>query len=166
TFERAAAGQPAFFSWRRFLTGASADVVGTRQVVLVQPAMDYSALQPGAAASDAIRAVARSLGLDSAHGVTVRLTGPVPLADEEFGSLTEDAHALMSGLIVAVLVILWLSVHSARTVIAMLLTTLIGLVITAAIGLFVIGRFNLISAAFIPLFVGLGVDFNIQYSVR
>jgi len=166
TFEKTAAGQSAFFSWRRFLTGAPADVAETRQVLLVQPVMDYSALQPGAAASDAIRAVARSLGLDSAHGVTVRLTGPVPLADEEFGSLTEDAHALMSGLIVAVLVILWLSVHSARTVIAMLLTTLIGLVITAAIGLFVIGRFNLISAAFIPLFVGLGVDFNIQYSVR
>jgi uncharacterized protein len=38
--------------------------------------------------------------------------------------------------------------------------------IAAAIGLFVIGRFNLISVAFIPLFVGLGVDFNIQYSVR
>ncbi len=38
--------------------------------------------------------------------------------------------------------------------------------ITAAVGLFVIGRFNLISVAFIPLFVGLGVDFTIQYSVR
>jgi hopanoid biosynthesis associated RND transporter like protein HpnN len=28
------------------------------------------------------------------------------------------------------------------------------------------GRFNLISVAFIPLFVGLGVDFSIQFSVR
>jgi hopanoid biosynthesis associated RND transporter like protein HpnN len=32
--------------------------------------------------------------------------------------------------------------------------------------LFLIGRFNLISVAFIPLFVGLGVDLNIQFSVR
>jgi hypothetical protein len=64
-------------------------------------------------------------------------------------------------MVVALVGILWLSVHSARTVIAMLLTTLIGLVITAAIGLLVVGRFNLISVAFIPLFVGLGVDFNI-----
>src|SRR6185312_7565840 len=38
--------------------------------------------------------------------------------------------------------------------------------ITAAVGLLVIGRFNLISVAFIPLFVGLGVDFTIQFSVR
>ena len=37
---------------------------------------------------------------------------------------------------------------------------------TAAIGLLAIGRFNLISVAFIPLFVGLGVDFSIQFSVR
>ena len=28
------------------------------------------------------------------------------------------------------------------------------------------GRFNLLSMAFIPLFVGLGVDFSIQFSVR
>ena len=106
------------------------------------------------------------MGLDPAHGVTVRLTGPVPLADEEFGSLAADADTLMGGMVAALLVILWLSVRSARTVIAMLLTTSIGLVITAAIGLLVIGRFNLISVAFIPLFVGLGVDFSIQFSVR
>ncbi len=166
TFEKVGAGQPAFFSWHKFLTAASADAAETRQVVLVQAAMDYSALQPGTAASDAIRTTARSLGIDPAHGVTVRLTGPVPLSDEEFGSLAGDAHTLMAGMGVAVLVILWLSVHSMRTVIAMLFTTLFGLVITAAIGLLVIGRFNVISVAFIPLFVGLGVDFNIQYSVR
>ena len=37
---------------------------------------------------------------------------------------------------------------------------------TAGCGLLVIGRFNLISVAFIPLFVGLGIDFSIQFSVR
>ena len=91
----------------------------------------------GRAASAAIRATARSLGLDPAHGVTVRLTGPVPLADEEFGSLAQDADMFMGGMVAALLVILWLSVRSARIVIAMLLTTFIGLVITTAIGLLV-----------------------------
>jgi hopanoid biosynthesis associated RND transporter like protein HpnN len=47
-----------------------------------------------------------------------------------------------------------------------MVTTLTGLVLTAACGLLVVGRFNLISMAFIPLFVGLGVDFSIQLSVR
>ncbi len=167
TFEKAAAGQPAFLSWRSILMRASTDAADTqRQVILIKPVLDFADLQPGRKSSAAIRDTARSLGLDPAHGVTVRLTGPVPLSDEEFGSLASDADTLMLGMVGALLVILWLSVHSARTVIAMLLTTFIGLVITAAIGLFVIGRFNLISVAFIPLFVGLGVDFTIQFSVR
>ncbi len=166
TFEKAVARGPAFLSWRKVLAGASTDAADTRQVLLVKPVLQFSDLQPGQAASTAIRETARALGLDPAHGVTVRLTGPVPLADEEFGSLASDADTLMGGMVTALLVILWLSVRSARTVIAMLLTTFIGLVITAAIGLLVIGRFNLISVAFIPLFVGLGVDFTIQYSVR
>ena len=109
----------------------------TRQVLLVKPVLNFSDLQPGQAASAAIRETARSLGLDPAHGVTVRLTGPVPLADEEFGSLAQDADTLMGGMVAALLVILWLSVRSARIVIAMLLTTFIGLVITTAIGLLV-----------------------------
>jgi hopanoid biosynthesis associated RND transporter like protein HpnN len=166
TFDKAADGKPAFLSWRGLLTHASTNAADTRQVLLVKPVLNFGDLQPGRAASAAIRETARSLGLDPAHGVTVRLTGPVPLADEEFGSLAQDADTLMGGMVAALLIILWLSVHSARTVIAMLLTTFIGLVITAAIGLFVIGRFNLISVAFIPLFVGLGVDFTIQFSVR
>jgi hopanoid biosynthesis associated RND transporter like protein HpnN len=166
TFEKATAGQPAFMSWRQTLMPVSSGGTDTRQVLLVKPVLNFNDLQPGEAASAAIRATARSLGLDPAHGVTVRLTGPVPLADEEFGSLAQDADMLMGGMVAALLVILWLSVRSARIVIAMLLTTFIGLVITTAIGLLVVGRFNLISVAFIPLFVGLGVDFTIQFSVR
>ena len=46
-----------------------------RRVLLVQPVLDYSALEPGQAADGAIRAMARSLELDRAHGVGVRLTG-------------------------------------------------------------------------------------------
>jgi hopanoid biosynthesis associated RND transporter like protein HpnN len=53
-----------------------------------------------------------------------------------------------------------------RLVAAILSTTLIGLVVTAAVGLLAVGSFNLISVAFIPMFVGLGVDFGIQFSVR
>jgi uncharacterized protein len=166
TFEKAVAGQPAFFSWRTLIAGQPAKPRETRHVVLVQPVMDYAALEPGAAASEAIRATARSLGLDAAHGVTVRLTGVVPLSDEEFATLAQDAHLLLGAMFAALLGILWLAVRSARVVIAILTTTIVGLILTAAIGLLTVGRFNLISVAFIPLFVGLGVDFSIQFSVR
>src|SRR5262249_19746939 len=36
----------------------------------------------------------------------------------------------------------------------------------AALGLLLFGTFNVISVAFIPLFVGLGIDFGIQFAVR
>lgn len=166
TFEDAAAGRPAFFSWRTFFVDRKVTSRETRHVLLIQPVMNYAALQPGAAASDAIRQIARSLGLDAAHGVTVRLTGPVPLADEEFASLAEDIDVVLGAMLAALLGILWLAVRSVRVVAAIITTTLIGLVLTTACGLLAIGRFNLISMAFIPLFVGLGVDFSIQLSVR
>ena len=164
-FQKVLGGRPVFFSWQA-LVGAPAEARQTRRVVLVQPVMDYAALEPGAAASNAIRATARSLGLDSAHGVMVRLTGPVPLEDEEFASLAQDAHLVLGAMLVALLGILWLAVRSVRVVLAIVITTIVGLVITAAIGLLATGRLNLISVAFIPLFVGLGVDFSIQFSVR
>lgn len=166
TFESILAGRPAFFSWRALITGAPAGPRETRRIVLVQPVMDYAALQPGAMASKAIRGTGQELGLDPAHGVTIRLTGPVPLADEEFATLAEDAHLVTGVMALALLGILWLAVRSVRIVIAILATTLLGLVMTAGLGLLATGRFNLISVAFIPLFVGLGIDFSIQLSVR
>ena len=166
TFEQAATGKPAFFSWRTLVSGDSPDLRHTRRFILVQPEMDYSQLEPGQRASEAIRATARSLDLDPAHGVTVRLTGQVPLSDEEFNSLADGADLVSITMVAALLGILWLAVRSARITLAIVLTTVIGLIMTAAIGLLAVGRFNLISVAFIPLFVGLGVDFSIQFSVR
>src|ERR1700685_1859232 len=43
---------------------------------------------------------------------------------------------------------------------------MVGLTTTAAFGLAMVGAFNLISIAFFVLFVGLGVDFGIQFSLR
>src|SRR4029079_13954298 len=42
----------------------------------------------------------------------------------------------------------------------------IGLAITTAVGLMMVGSLNLLSVAFAVLFIGLGVDFGIQFSVR
>ena len=43
---------------------------------------------------------------------------------------------------------------------------MVGLTLTAAVGLLMVGALNPISIAFAVLFVGLGVDFGIQFSVR
>jgi len=161
------AGKPAYFSWQMLFSDRKGALQPPlRRLILVQPVLDYSALMPGAQASDAVRAAAAALSLDPAHGVSVHLTGSVPLADEEFASLADKAWLVGGVMIAAMLLTLWLATRSARIVAAIMVTTIAGLLVTAAIGLATVGQFNLISVAFIPLFVGLGVDFGIQISVR
>src|SRR6266404_3302066 len=68
--------------------------------------------------------------------------------------------------VVIVLVILWLALKSGKIIFAVFVNLIIGLAITAAFGFLIVGPLNLISIAFAVLFVGLGVDFGIQFSVR
>ncbi len=164
--ERVEQGRPAYFSWQTLMGGAENGPRLTRQFILVKPRLNFSALEPGAEASQLIRKIAGDLALDSAHGVTIRLTGGVPLADEQFGSLLDRAWLMGAAMGVSILVMLWLAVRSLRMMTCIMAVTLIGLVITTAVGLFAVHTFNLISVAFIPLFVGLGVDFGIQFCVR
>ena len=166
TIDRVVQGEPAFFSWRELVSGQPPSLRETRRVVLIQPKLDNAALMPGAAPSGAIRQAARELVLEQANGVRVRLTGSVALADEELATLSERAVPIAAAMMSAVLVMLWLAVRTARTIACILITTFAGLAITAGLGLFVVGRFNLVSVAFIPLFVGLGIDFSIQFCVR
>uniref|UniRef100_UPI0015762BFF MMPL family transporter n=1 Tax=Sphingomonas bacterium TaxID=1895847 RepID=UPI0015762BFF len=163
--ERVLAGRPAYFSWQR-LFAAGGPAPPTRRLLLVRPVLDYRALQPGDATAQAVRADAASLGLHAAHGVRVRLTGEVPIADEEFATLQENIGVVAAVMLAAMLVTLWLATRSVRLVAAIIVTIIVGLVVTTALGLAAIGRLNLISVAFIPLFVGLGVDFGIQVCVR
>ncbi len=162
-----AAGNPAYFSWSTLFQGGGGRLQAPlRRLILVRPKLDFGGLQPGAAASAAVRDAARSLAIDDAHGVRLRLTGSAPLNDEEFASLAKQVWLIAGAIIGSMLLVLWLATRSLRVVAAILVTTLAGLVVTAAVGLATVGRFNLISVAFIPLFVGLGVDFGIQLGVR
>jgi hopanoid biosynthesis associated RND transporter like protein HpnN len=165
-FEDAAKDQVNYLSWRSLITGAPAKPEELRRFITVQPVLDFAALEPGRGATDTIRAEARKLAIDPAHGVTVRLTGDVPMSDEEFATLSEGVELMTAAMLGGVLLILWLALRSVRLIGAILLTLAAGLVITMAIGLFAVGVFNIISIAFIALFVGLGVDFGIQFAVR
>jgi hopanoid biosynthesis associated RND transporter like protein HpnN len=161
----AVAGRTDYFSWQSLL-GGDASTAPTRKFIILKARLDYSALEPGAQASETIRQIAKSAGLDAQHGVTVRLTGLVPLNDEEFASLADRWVLMTSAMIGAVVLMLWLAVRSAKVTAAIMGTTILGLIITLGLGLMLIGELNLMSVAFIPLFVGLGVDFGIQLSVK
>jgi len=158
-------GQRPLFSWRALILGKPPDPRELRRFILVQPALDFGALQPGARAVETIRKAVHESGIASDPRVRVRLTGPVPLADEEFATLAEGAaqNALVTMLLVVLL--LWMAVRSGRLILAILVSVLAGMTVTAAFGLLVYGAFNLISVAFAVLFIGLGVDFGIQFCV-
>ena len=160
------AGKPTFFSWRTLITGKEPGNRELRHLILVDPVLDFSRLQPGQVPLAAIRAAANHLQLDAAHGVSVRLTGPVPLQDEEFGTLAQRAGLIASLGSAAIILMLWFAVRSPWLIASILATTLVGLVMATALGLAVFHRFNVISVAFIPLFVGMGMDLGIQFSVR
>jgi hopanoid biosynthesis associated RND transporter like protein HpnN len=166
TVEKVLAKQPANFSWRE-LSSTEPLTDGDRRALLnIRPVLDFNALEPGGAATDAIRQTVKDLDLAGKYGARVRLTGPVPIANEEFATIQEGALVNHTVTVLVVLFILWCALKSPRIILAVFLTLAIGLSVTTAIGLMMVGAFNLISIAFFVLFVGLGVDFGIQYSVR
>jgi hopanoid biosynthesis associated RND transporter like protein HpnN len=166
TLDQVLAGQPAGFSWQVLLSGHQAKSNELRHFIEVRPVLNFSALEPGREASEAIRKAAIDLNLASDYRARVRLTGPVAMADDEYGTLQEGALVNSTATIVVVLLILWLALRSARIILAVFINLIIGLAVTAALGLLMVGALNLISVAFAVLFVGLGVDFGIQFAVR
>ena len=166
TLEDALAGRPASFSWQAMLNGQKTGTNDTRRLIEVRPVLNFAALQPGEAASQAIRQAASDLQLAKKYQARVRLTGSVPIADEEFATVQDGALVNAIGTIIIVLTILWLALKSARIITAVFINLFVGLAITAALGLMIVGALNMISVAFAVLFVGLGVDFAIQFSVR
>ncbi|MGH6853157.1 MAG: MMPL family transporter, partial [Methylocella sp.] len=165
TLESAAASQPASFSWEVLLQG-NALPAGLRRLIAVIPVLATEDLEPGRQAEDAIRRTAADLRLSSNFQANIRLTGPVPISDEEFASVKEGfaRNSTVTGLIV--LAILWLALRSFRLVLAVGITLMAGLVITAGLGFFLVGALNPISVAFAILFVGLGADFAVQFNLR
>ena len=160
------AGKPTFFSWRTLISGKEPDKGDLRRIILVGPVLDYTRLQPGRLPVEAIRSTAQRLQLDAVHGVRVRLTGPVPLQDEEFATLAERAGLIAALASAAIVLMLWFAVRTPWLIASILATTLVGLLTATALGLVLFQRFNVISVAFIPLFVGMGMDLGIQFSVR
>ena len=166
TVNEVLAGRRASFSWRVLASGKPAEPSELRRFIEVEPVLDFSALQPGRAATEAIAETARDLNLDSGYRARVRLTGLAPINDDQFATLKDNAALNAAVSLLAVLVILWLALHSFRIILAVAVSLVVGLAISAAFGLFLVGALNVISVAFFVLFVGLGVDFGLQFSVR
>lgn len=167
TIESVLAGQDKPLPWRSLMSsGTAPEKRDLRKLIITQPVLDYAELSPGEKASDTVRKLAQDLKLTPDHGVRVRLTGAVALNDEEFASVANGTLRATIVSVALVLVVLFLALRSFRLIAPILLTLFAGLISTTAFAMCAIGSLNLISVAFAVMFVGIAVDFGIQFGVR
>lgn len=165
TLAGVAHGEPAEFSWTALLQGDPRPL-DLHRYVEVWPVLDHNALEPGGRATTGIHEIVDRLGLRTKFGADVSLTGPVIISDNEFSGAHQGIvlNSVVTGCII--LIILWLALRSVRLVAAVGINLAVGLAVTAAGGILMVGALNPISLAFAVLFIGLGADFAIQYTVR
>ncbi len=159
-------GQPRPLSWQKLLGGGLSELAGPYRFVLAQPRQDFGALQPGGDATDAMRAAISGLEFVKSGAAHVRITGQVALADEEFATVAEGALTGLIGSVVLITLWLFLAVRSWRLIVPILLTLGLGLMLTVLFATVAVGTLNLVSVGFGVLFVGIAVDFAIQFCVR
>lgn len=135
-----------------------------RRFILLKPRLDYTALQAADEPLTALRSVIDTIQSNS--DVSIQLTGSVVLEQEERELVAQSAGLATVGAFLLVCLILAWGVRSLRLTVAILVTLAVGLVWTAAFATFAIGALNLISATAPILFIGLGVDFGIQFAMR
>jgi hopanoid biosynthesis associated RND transporter like protein HpnN len=163
----AASGHPRLLSWEKLLGGNDlTDLAGKYAFVLVQPKLDFGALQPGGEATKAMRQVIANLEYVKSGEARVRITGQVALADEEFATVVQGAVVGLIGSVLLITLWLFLAVQTWRLILPILATLGLGLMLTLLFASAAVRTLNLVSVGFGILFVGIAVDFAIQFSVR
>lgn len=164
--DAASEGKAVPLSWQRLFV---ADITQQREpmrLVVIHPLLEKDVLQPGHAATRALERIAAHLPEVRSGRAKVDYTGSVALSDVQFGALTENI--LASAMVSLALLALWLylALRSWRLIVPILLTLVGGFSLTIGFAALAIGTLNLISVAFAVLYVGLAVDFAIQFTVR
>ena len=148
----AAAGHPKPISWQSLITPGLTKEQGATRFLLIHPVLNHGALEPGGAATAALKKLIATLPEVKAGNANVHYTGQIPLADEQFASLKQG---MVVGLAISVaLITLWLllAVRTWRMIVPILVTLSAGLSLTIGFATVALARLTLISVALaIPL---------------
>lgn len=166
TVDAVAAGHQRPLAWEQLMTGSGANLAGTQRFVIINPRLNPHALRPAQASIDALRKGIAQIHAIASTSAQVHLTGEAVLDNDQLRTVSGSTALATLLSLSLVLVMLVVGLRATRLVLATLINLLVGLVWTAAFALFVVGPFNLISVSFAVLFVGLGVDFGIQFCMR
>ena len=160
----AGAGRP--LSWQGLLTGESPRAEELRRFVMMKVVRNFGELAAGGEAIAAARQAIRDLDLASGRWVRVRLTGSVAIEDDELQTVSQGMGFSLGLSLALVCLVLFGALRSIRLIVPIFVTLVVGLVATAGFAALAVGTLNPISMAFAVLFIGLAVDFGIQFTVR
>jgi predicted RND superfamily exporter protein len=164
TLDGARAGQPAPLEWGALL--ATRPPESSRRIIVLQPALDFTRLQPASDAIAGIREIAARLNAGAAEPVSVRLSGSVAMEHEELLSVSRGAGLAGIATLFMVAIVLYASLRSWRLLAFSVISLFAGLSLTAAFAAAAVGHLNLLSIAFVVLNVGLGSDYVIHVLLR
>ncbi len=157
---------PIAISWEQIMLRGSAFDPVQRQVIVLEPELDFESILPAGGAIAAIRNTADELELGIESGIRIRITGNPALNHEEMIGIAWDIGVAGIFCFLLVAVVLYFAFRSVHLTLASLVTLLIGLIWTTAFAAASVGGLTLISIAFAVLFIGLGVDFAIHLGLR
>ena len=164
--EAVARGENARIMWSSHIMGEEhGPNIG---LILTAPRLDFDAVFPGAKAIDHVRALEADLRRSGSIGPTVRIamTGDVMLTYDELSAAAEGVERAGIVSLVLLAIILWFGLRSLRVIAAIYGTLLIGLAWAGAYATATVGELNMISSACAILFIGLGIDHAIHFSLR
>lgn len=163
---KAGTSESDWISWQAIMQGHE-NGGPQREFIIVWPYLDYTALNPIKAALNHIRAAkAAVVQQPDLEDVSIRVTGNLALRVENLISIRKGIGLAASASFIMVALVLALGLRSTRLVVISLITLLIGLIWTLGFAMAAVGRLNIISVTFVVLFIGLGIDYSIQYCLR
>jgi hopanoid biosynthesis associated RND transporter like protein HpnN len=167
TFESVIDNHPYQMSWEGVMLGEKQAAEQCRQFIILQPYLDETRLSADEVSLKTIRRIAKELDINETNGIKMRITGDVALSHENMVAVRNSTGAatLVSIFLVAIVLFIGLG-GSGRLVFASLSTLITGLIWTTGFALAFIGSLNLISITFAVLFIGLGIDYSIQFCLR
>jgi hopanoid biosynthesis associated RND transporter like protein HpnN len=166
-FDSAAEHRPYNLSWQRIMLGDKGLAGQRRQFIILQPISAGEGLSASGREIGAIHELVTSLGLSDTPGVKVRITGDAALSYENMKAVSDSMGlaTLVSLLLVSLAIYIGLA-RSGRLILSSLTTLIMGLIWTTGFAVAFVGSLNMISITFAVLYIGLGIDYGIQFCLR
>lgn len=154
-------------SWEGLALGAEQTARQSRQFIILKPRVADASLSARSVHIETIRRIAGQFGYNDTGTARVRITGDFALAYENLLEVRNSAGiATVASLLLVALVLSVGLYFSWRLIFCSLVTLITGLIWSTAFALATVGSLNMISVTFAVLFIGLGIDYSIQFCLR